>query len=433
MRITKIEVKGLFGVFDHEIPLNQDEHITIIHGPNGYGKTILLTLVNAIFNSQYHKLLIIPYKELILRFHNYSFLSIKTVQDKETVVIEYQHSGSKPKSFSICPLRPDNLPLKPSVIEKQVLGLERLGSDKWLYNPTRETIAFEQVLERFGEVLPEINYQNPDIPGWFKKIKESIDLNLIVNQRLLKNISSLSTGPEYYTLPTVLEFSKELAGAIKDKLTEYGTLSQSLDRSFPARLVNGDGASLPALNELKEELKKLDEKRERLIKTGFLEKESISSPMDLQKIDENNKKVISVYIKDTKQKLDVFDPLAERIELFLRIVNNTFLYKELLIDKQKGFEFKTPEGKILSPTCLSSGEQHELVLLYELLFKVSPDSLILIDEPELSLHVAWQQQFLKDLKEITDLVGFDTLIATHSPQIIHDRWDLTVELKGPQD
>jgi predicted ATP-binding protein involved in virulence len=72
------------------------------------------------------------------------------------------------------------------------------------------------------------------------------------------------------------------------------------------------------------------------------------------------------------------------------------------------------------------------VLLYQLLFKVKPNSLILIDEPELSLHVAWQKQFLRDLQEITKLASFDILLATHSPQIIHDRWDLTVELKEPE-
>lgn len=82
---------------------------------------------------------------------------------------------------------------------------------------------------------------------------------------------------------------------------------------------------------------------------------------------------------------------------------------------------------------LSSGEQHELVLLYELLFKVGRDSLILLDEPELSLHVVWQQQFLDELQQIAELSGFNVIIATHSPQIIHDRWDLTVELTGPEN
>ncbi|MEC4867623.1 MAG: AAA family ATPase, partial [Jaaginema sp. PMC 1078.18] len=106
---------------------------------------------------------------------------------------------------------------------------------------------------------------------------------------------------------------------------------------------------------------------------------------------------------------------------------------------EKGFVFSTrynnslTNSKQLLPTELSSGEQHELVLLYELLFKVEPNSLVLIDEPELSLHVGWQVQFLKDLQEIVKLANLDILMATHSPDIIQDRWDLTVELKGIEE
>jgi len=69
-------------------------------------------------------------------------------------------------------------------------------------------------------------------------------------------------------------------------------------------------------------------------------------------------------------------------------------------------------------------------LFYDLLFNVTPNSLVLIDEPEISLHVAWQKQFLKDLQAVTANAQFDVLLATHSPQIIANRWDLTVELKG---
>ena len=70
-----------------------------------------------------------------------------------------------------------------------------------------------------------------------------------------------------------------------------------------------------------------------------------------------------------------------------------------------------------------------LVLLYALLFRVDEDSLVLIDEPELSLHVAWQAKFLDDLVRILDLVPLDAVIATHSPQIIGNRWDLALSLK----
>ena len=54
MRITKISVKGLFGMFDHEIPLNQESRITIIHGPNGVGKTVLAADASrTMFNYEY--------------------------------------------------------------------------------------------------------------------------------------------------------------------------------------------------------------------------------------------------------------------------------------------------------------------------------------------------------------------------------------------
>ncbi|MBF0497509.1 MAG: ATP-binding protein [Deltaproteobacteria bacterium] len=74
-----------------------------------------------------------------------------------------------------------------------------------------------------------------------------------------------------------------------------------------------------------------------------------------------------------------------------------------------------------------------MALVYKLLFEVETDSLVMIDEPETSLHLAWQQKFLDDLIEITRLVGFDCLIATHSPDIISDHWELTVALEARKD
>ena len=100
-----------------------------------------------------------------------------------------------------------------------------------------------------------------------------------------------------------------------------------------------------------------------------------------------------------------------------------------MIDTERGFVIRsTVTNRELSLQQLSSGEQHELVLIYELLFHVNENSLILIDEPEISLHVDWQMQFLDDIQKVVGLTPFDVLIATHSPMIINERWDLTVEL-----
>jgi len=142
--------------------------------------------------------------------------------------------------------------------------------------------------------------------------------------------------------------------------------------------------------------------------------------------------VLTVYVEDTEKKLAVLEDLAKRIELLTDAVNRRFAYKRMTISREKGFVFHSlVDGATIPLASLSSGEQHELVLLYELLFQVQPGSLVLIDEPELSLHLVWQRQFLDDLSRMVTLGGYDVLVATHAPAIINDRWDLTVELKGP--
>jgi len=232
-------------------------------------------------------------------------------------------------------------------------------------------------------------------------------------------------------VPAVVAHAEELAGTIRETLAQYANLSQSLDRTFPSRIVASQDSFDLSLEQVKTELSRLEEKRSRLVQLGLLDQEQVIDFRQIQAVDERNRNVLAVYVRDTAQKLSVFDELSDRLELFTRSINERFLYKEISISSKAGFLFNTSDGQPLPAHKLSSGEQHEVVLFYELLFKVAANSLILIDEPELSLHVLWQQQFLKDLGNITRLRAFDVLIATHSPQIIHDRFDLAVELKGP--
>ncbi|VFN04320.1 MAG: AAA domain-containing protein, putative AbiEii toxin, Type IV TA system [Candidatus Kentron sp. G] len=105
-----------------------------------------------------------------------------------------------------------------------------------------------------------------------------------------------------------------------------------------------------------------------------------------------------------------------------------FANKGIEISPEFGFRFRTGEGEELPLTALSSGEQQEVVLLYELLFRVEPGALVLIDEPETSLHVAWKNEFLDDLSRIVRSRGIQVLLATHSPDIIGAHWDWVVDL-----
>ncbi|KQG95962.1 ATP-binding protein [Acinetobacter baumannii] len=67
----------------------------------------------------------------------------------------------------------------------------------------------------------------------------------------------------------------------------------------------------------------------------------------------------------------------------------------------------------------SSGEQCMLALMLGIAGHITNDSLIFIDEPEISLHPKWQEEFMPLLIKIfSNYSNCHFLIATHSPQII---------------
>jgi len=325
------------------------------------------------------------------------------------------------------------------LIQHSIAGseIERVGKDGWLHFPTGSMLTSEEAAEMYSEYLPAEMQPRANIPEWLSQLTSSLGVQFIEAQRLLGFSSERRMrGYERGTRlePAVLRCSNEMAGLIRDKQTEYGKKAQQLDSSFPSRVLQLQSGNSVLAETLKNRLESLEAQQQRLLSVGVLPAEHHRRSMpEGNSSDEATRRILSLYVGDVESKLSVFTSLTEKVETLQRVINERFSYKRLEIDSRSGFKFIGRGDKILQPTDLSSGEQHELVLFYELLFKTKENALILIDEPELSLHVAWQVQFLKDLSDVTRLSGFDVLLATHSPQIINDRWDLTVELKGPSD
>lgn len=120
-----------------------------------------------------------------------------------------------------------------------------------------------------------------------------------------------------------------------------------------------------------------------------------------------------------------------RIQAFHDIIARSgFAHKQMQTDVRYGFRFvaDNEEHTILSTDKLSSGEQHILIMTFELLFLAPDDSLVLIDEPEMSFHMLWQVDYLHNLRIVTSLRNVQCLICTHSPQIFNMDWGLTVDL-----
>ncbi|MEH1930197.1 AAA family ATPase [Nostoc sp.] len=453
MRIKQIYVSGLFGIFDHVIPLNMDERITIIHGPNGFGKTAILRILNSFFNSQYAELRAIPFKHFRVAFDDSSSIEIiKNTDNSEeaqnnNIAFKFCQPYSEPAYFYLKPKNIRSNKEFASIYFLDSILKERNTPQKSLDFRTEETLISEKTSEEAVENFDNLwssSWRLQKEPEWLEKLKKNIPIRLIESQRLLNLIpkrSSISDLETSSILSTVSAYSDELAKLMQDKFKEYGTISQSLDRTFPIRVVKQQSSADLTDEQLRDQLNELEATRSHLMEVGLLDKdEDAEFQIQPQDIDESTKNALSVYVQDVEKKLSVFAEIASKIDLLRKIINNKFAYsyKEINFSKEKGFVVTTSydsslsNSKTLLPTDLSSGEQHELVLLYELLFKVQPNSLVLIDEPELSLHVAWQVQFLKDLQDITQLADLNILMATHSPDIIQDRWDLTVELKGLQ-
>lgn len=140
--------------------------------------------------------------------------------------------------------------------------------------------------------------------------------------------------------------------------------------------------------------------------------------------------VLDLYIEDALGKLPPFQTLHQKIDLFESILKEKVLaFKKVVIDSDNGFYFESLNGDVIDRNLLSSGEQNQIVLLFNLIFDLVSQKVILIDEPEISLHVAWQQTFLDSLKKIQKINKYEkVIIATHSPQVISKNWELTYDL-----
>ncbi len=421
MKLLKLELSDLFGRFNHAVEFNQDERITILTAPNGYGKTITLKIIYNLFNRKFNFFNKLSFKKIVFFFDDNKKLEISKLNN--AIKFNLKEGNKKISEFKLNKLNKNDIERLDRYLPHYI---SRIGQDTWINEREDELLLTEDIIERFGNHFPiRIKSVNYSIPKEIDSIIDSIEVYLIQEQRLvIRQPQERRRIKQSNFVDAIKKHSEGLKHLIIDTTNEYAENTQSLDSSFPKRLFENN------INIQEEELDKrlseLEYKQKRISEFGLLTLEE-DAFLQKKEIKNEDKKVLSLYISDSEKKLSVFDSLVDGIELFTKILNERrFSFKNIKIDKEKGFVFKTQKGEALEPTELSSGEQHEVVLLFELLFNAKENSLVLIDEPEISLHVDWQREFLDDIKEIIKLRKIDIVIATHSPQIINKYWDLTI-------
>ena len=443
VQIERLSVSKLFDRFDHAIDLTSKKQIALLIAPNGFGKTVMLKVMHNFATGNLRFFTTLSFKKIEFKLSDETEVTI-TKQNQGNESGENDASPTPDLLFEMrTPTSNDFPPYSygPSdfeelfeYIEKR-FPVQRLGPDKWHHGGTDDVVTTDDVLMFYIDAIPTKIARPSNFPEWLEAIIGRISSHFIETQRLL----SFSRGevPRYmqkrraWKSGAVVERdARDLVRRIELIVSKYAARAQQLDQSFPRRIIEHRNNQLQDETEVRARLTALARKRGELIGAGLIregEEEHLSNTDDLA--DEDIRRILSIYISDTETKLNVFDELNSKVKLFTSILNEHFVFKRIEVNQEDGIT--AVDVGSLNPmrlSELSSGEQHELVLLYALLFVVSEGAVILIDEPELSLHVGWQRRFVADLMRIQELRDLRFVIATHSPQIISDHWDLVQEL-----
>lgn len=466
MQIKKVEVKNLFGYYSYEIKCTENRPITIIHAPNGYGKTTVLKLIKSVLELDFKSIYEIPIEKFTIEFYNGAIITIyksgdfikeKSNKDKlikiRYIIIHDEHSFDY--EFTINDRTFEEIiewGLKASLKRDFIRSRHLIDEDSG-YKQVNDSYRMLCVLEELLNTICS---------------KSSLDINFIDSNRLFisnnqeikfykdRNISireldfignnkiNLDTKNESSSMSeSIIKYSSELLEIIADIRGKFANVSEAKERDFPNRLVEFVNESINT-EETKESLNKdqiieklsiLETKREELEKLGLVLKGKTTTLPQDNNPNETMLKFYTLYISDTEQKLQVFDGIKKKLELLLNIINTKtqFSNKRMRIDNKSGVIFEpintNINGKHIIPLeKLSSGEKHDFILFYELIFKCDKNCIVLIDEPEISLHVAWQMEFINELSKICEMNGMQAIIATHSPDIVNGNNDLLVSL-----
>lgn len=274
----------------------------------------------------------------------------------------------------------------------------------------------------------EVRFDNGEVGNWIKEDN---------NPPVIRTKNILMTNEKLFELEknkinnykiSVSEIEQKIQIFIHKYKLFFNKIHNNLSFSFPKRILLFN--NVIAESKYLERYKRLAEKQNKLHQYGFVE----NYIQEVPNYEEEHAKVLSMHLIDMEERVAVYDDLISKFDLFCDILNNRiFFAKKIKIDIFEGFLFTTKNNISLNANQLSTGEQHEFIMWFTLIFETQKDMLVLIDEPETSLHVSWQKRFLDDILEIIKLNDIQVIVATHSPQIINKHWDLVQELNAPTD
>ncbi|MCY8010341.1 AAA family ATPase [Bacillus haynesii] len=442
MNIKRLKILNLYGK-TYDIKFH--EKLTILYGLNGSGKTSVLDIIFYILSGNIKRLLKYKFSLLDLEFEHNKKLTRLTIEDRG----EYIHGKIDDFEFEI--FKEQQQQVRFSEEYKTYSNKTSINNFKEKIVSLSETV-YIPLNRRVRLNVPKhivpvpISYRKRAI-NEYKNNDEIDSVYYAIPSENQKNIAdSIMAANRHFDLhkQRIVRGENTINTRLRNKMVEnfsapittdlmnaddydFSNLQEKINEIF-----NGKKKFKTNINELLSQYnnsRNSYEKKENniVIKDDKLFIEHISAFVQLSKLNE-----IEVIASRQKNKIDT---LKKNLEHVLYSINY------FLKDTYKKIRFNEEENKLvflnydnpneeLDLTLLSSGEKQIVIFfVFSLTSQFrTKDKVLLIDEPELSLHIEWQSKLLDLLMENNN--SSQIIIATHSPDVIGEYNKYCSEVRG---
>lgn len=440
--INRIQIEKLFGLYNYDIHFLDNPAVKILTGPNGYGKTTILLALNHLYKGDFWFFHFLVFDKIVVTLTNQVIVIVRQSENSHESKHEDLETGKGDDFFNVADdtdaeryeERISLLDIESHEIESFTINNDYI--QQLIYTYRRRNIrepsnyGAEELLTRFYDATDD---------DYIQKCSKNISLAIqeyetkyLPAQRVYNNIMSSQAvfrtpriSSSRYEIDHVNE---EISRLYRRTQNFFAATSQRIDATFISRLIKRKESY--TREELQYRLsalkKRIDGYKELNL---FANMELLDYSLDDDGSYQELKKALSLYVDDMNAKMDRFEELYQKISLYKRVVSEKILSEKSVDFSENGFTVKNINGLLLNDLHkLSSGEQNLLILYYNLIFKSNSKTVLLIDEPENSLHVAWQSKMLNDYVEMAKTTGCQIILATHSPTFIDGHWEMTTDL-----